>query len=88
MSIISDGASRRVIKSRGKDRLSRWAAEADAHGMHYGDYVALLRDREQKIRDKVRPCAYCGHEFKPLVDGQIYHDTKCYLADRDRRRLA
>lgn len=90
MSIISDGAYRRVARPSGlgPDRLDRLAAAARAHGMSYGVYTAMLRDRAQKRRDNIRPCAYCGHEFKPLVDGQIYHDTKCYLADRDRRRQA
>ena len=73
------------------DRLSRWAAEAKALGMRYGDYVAkyhpTLPPEPPCVETYLftKTCPECGRVFGTNRKNKIYCDTPCNLRARKRR---
>ena len=76
------------------DRLSRWAAEAKALGMSYGDYVAKYHPPGSASADlpiiDVKPtytktCPECGRTFQTTYPRKIYCESRCYERVKKRR---
>lgn len=76
------------------DRTSRWAAEAKALGMKYGDYVAKYHPPGSVSDDPplvdVKPtytktCPECGRVFRTSYPQKIYCESRCHERVKKRR---
>ena len=77
------------------DQLTRWALEADALGMRYGDYVAKYHPAQpdperfpQKHRDGERKCQCCGIWFPCEQRYRKYCSQQCADKAREAQKQA
>lgn len=74
------------------DQLSRWASEADALGMHYGDYVAKYHppqpppERYPQKKKGEKKCEYCGAIFVTEHKARKYCGKVCAASAREKQK--
>ena len=57
-------------------------AEAKAHGMSYGMYMAMLYEQEQDRKSGKRKCPVCGRRFLPKGGEHRYCSPDCHHKER------
>lgn len=76
-------------KQKEPSKLTRWAMEAKAAGMKYGDWVAKYHPPGSPSDDPPVPakiCPHCGRAFYTTYGNKIYCTPDCTYAAREERK--